>query len=214
MKRVRRSKAGALGVHWIMDLQLENKLALVSGSTAGIGFAIAKALAAEGARVIINGRTEPRVAQAISALRTSAPKAELESFALDLSQAGAAAEAAKRFPDVDILVNNLGMYEPKPFEETTDSDWQAIIETNFMSGGAAIAALPAAHEEGGLGPDHFHLERVGGEYPRGDDPLRCNQNHAGRLSPGIGGDNCRHGRDGQFGSGRPNPFGRRGKVHC
>ncbi len=91
-----------------MDLQLENKLALVSGSTAGIGFAIAKALAAEGARVIINGRTEPRVAQAISALRASAPKAEFESLALDLSNAGAAAEATKRFPRWISWLTTLG----------------------------------------------------------------------------------------------------------
>jgi NAD(P)-dependent dehydrogenase (short-subunit alcohol dehydrogenase family) len=117
-----------------MNLQLENKLALVSGSTAGIGFAIAKALASEGARVIINGRTERRVAEAISSLRSSLPRANLEPLALDLSKAEAAAETGRRFPAVEILVNNLGMYEPKPFEETTDADWSAIIETNFMSG--------------------------------------------------------------------------------
>jgi len=117
-----------------MDLQLDNKLALVSGSTAGIGFAIARALAAEGARVIINGRTQQRVTEAISALRAGVPKAKLETLSLDLSKAEAAAEAARRFSAVDILVNNLGMYEPKPFEGITDADWSAIIETNFMSG--------------------------------------------------------------------------------
>lgn len=117
-----------------MNLQLEEKLAFVTGSTAGIGYAIAKALAAEGARVIINGRTGQRVSGAISSLRASVPKARLEPLALDLSQAGAATEAIARFPTADILVNNLGMYEPKPFEEITDTDWAAIIETNFMSG--------------------------------------------------------------------------------
>ncbi|SPE59516.1 Uncharacterized oxidoreductase YvaG [Verrucomicrobia bacterium] len=117
-----------------MNLQLENKLALVSGSTAGIGFAIAKALAAEGARVIINGRTGQRVTQAIASLRASLPHAKLEPLALDLSEAVAVPEATKRFPNLDILVNNLGMYEPKPFEDITDADWSAIIETNFMSG--------------------------------------------------------------------------------
>jgi NAD(P)-dependent dehydrogenase (short-subunit alcohol dehydrogenase family) len=117
-----------------MNLQLENKLALVTGSTAGIGFAIAKALASEGVRVIINGRTEQRVSEAISSLRTSIPKASLESLVLDLARAEAAAETLKQFPAVDILVNNLGVYEPKPFEEITDADWSAIIETNFMSG--------------------------------------------------------------------------------
>lgn len=117
-----------------MNLQLEDKLAFVTGSTAGIGFAIAKALAAEGARVIINGRTGQRVSGAMSSLRASVPKARLEPLALDLSKAGAATEATARFPTVDILVNNLGIYEPKPFEEITDTDWTAIIETNFMSG--------------------------------------------------------------------------------
>jgi len=117
-----------------MNLQLEKKLALVSGSTAGIGFAIARALASEGARVVVNGRTERRVAEAILSLRASEPKAKLEPLALDLSKADAVAEATRRFPEIDILVNNLGVYEPKPFEEITDADWSTIIETNFMGG--------------------------------------------------------------------------------
>jgi len=107
---------------------------LVTGSTAGIGFAIAKALAAEGARVIINGRTESRVKEAITQLQGLVPRAALVPLALDLSQSEAAEETARRFREVDILVNNLGRYEPKPFEEVTDADWGAIIETNFMSG--------------------------------------------------------------------------------
>ena len=115
-------------------MNLEDRLAFVSGSTAGIGLAISKALAAEGARVIINGRTEQRVAAAMSSLRASVPKARLEPLALDLSKAEAVTEATKRFPEVSILVNNLGIYEPKPFEDITDADWSAVIETNFMSG--------------------------------------------------------------------------------
>src|SRR5258706_6969631 len=117
-----------------MNLQLDNKIALVSGSTAGIGFAIAKTLAAEGARVIVNGRTEPRVAEAIASIRADVPSAQLEGLALDLSKAEAATEATKRLPNVDILVNNLGIYEPRPFEQITDAEWSAIIETNFLSG--------------------------------------------------------------------------------
>src|SRR6266550_3406213 len=117
-----------------MNLQLENKLALVSGSTAGIGFAIAKALAAEGARVVVNGRTETRVSEAKASIRADIPSAKLEGLALDLSKADAAAETTKRFPNVDVLVNNLGVYQPKPFEEITDAEWSAIIETNFLSG--------------------------------------------------------------------------------
>jgi NAD(P)-dependent dehydrogenase (short-subunit alcohol dehydrogenase family) len=117
-----------------MNLQLENKLALVTGSTAGIGFAIAKALAAEGARVIINGRTEARVAEAIASIRAGNPSARLEALALDLSKADATMETIKRFPDLDILVNNLGVYQLKPFEQITDAEWSQIIETNFLSG--------------------------------------------------------------------------------
>ena len=116
-----------------MNLQLENKLALISGSTAGIGFAIAKALAAEGTRVIVNGRTDARVTEAIASIRADIPLAKLEALALDLSKADAAAETTKRYPDVDILVNNLGVYQLKDFEQITDAEWSAIIETNFLS---------------------------------------------------------------------------------
>ncbi len=117
-----------------MDLQLENKVALVTGSTAGIGFAIAAELAAEGARVILNGRSEGRVHDAISAILQRHPKAKLESLTADLSTAEATKATTSQFPAVDILVNNLGIYGPKPFEELTDADWSSIIETNFLSG--------------------------------------------------------------------------------
>src|SRR5882757_4501523 len=105
-----------------MDLKIADKLALVTGSTAGIGFAIAKALAAEGARVIINGRTEARVAEAIASIRAGNPLARLETLALDLSKAEAASETIKCFPDLDILVNNLGVYQVQPFEQITDAE--------------------------------------------------------------------------------------------
>src|ERR1022692_2597457 len=117
-----------------MNLQLEGKLALVTGSTAGIGFAIAKGLAAEGARVVVNGRTDARVATALKAIRRDHPGAWLDGFVADLSRAEESLAAYERFPNLEILVNNLGTYEAKPFEQITDADWHAIIETNFMSG--------------------------------------------------------------------------------
>lgn len=116
-----------------MDLQLNDKLALVSGSTKGIGFAIAKLLAREGARVIVNGRSEGSVAEALAAIGGEVPGAKLEGFAADLAQASQAEALLKRFPAVDILVNNLGIYQPLPFEEISDDDWRHLFEVNVLS---------------------------------------------------------------------------------
>ncbi|MGH8728407.1 MAG: SDR family NAD(P)-dependent oxidoreductase [Burkholderiales bacterium] len=114
-----------------MNLKLANKLALVSGSTAGIGYAIAEALAREGARVIVNGRTQKSVDDAVSKLKASG---DVAGFAGDLSTAEVAERAAKDFPDVEILVNNLGIFEPKPFEDIPDADWRRFFEVNVLSG--------------------------------------------------------------------------------
>jgi NAD(P)-dependent dehydrogenase (short-subunit alcohol dehydrogenase family) len=117
-----------------MDLRLSDKLALVTGSTKGIGLAIATALAREGARVIVNGRSEASVAAALARIRETDPGARAEGFAGDLSKATAASGLLKRTPDVDILVNNLGIFEPKPFEEISDEDWQRFFDVNVLSG--------------------------------------------------------------------------------
>jgi NAD(P)-dependent dehydrogenase (short-subunit alcohol dehydrogenase family) len=117
-----------------MNYHLENKLCIVTGSTAGIGLAVATALAGEHATVVINGRTDDRVAEAIEKIRSKYSKAKLEAFAGDLSKPDQVEELYARFKNVDVLVNNLGMYEPKPFKDITDADWQKIIEVNFFSG--------------------------------------------------------------------------------
>src|SRR4051812_20048296 len=106
-----------------MNLQLTGKRALISGSTAGIGYAIAEALAREGANVIVNGRTEVAVSAARTALPASA-SGTVDGFAGGLGTAAAADALAAAFPDVDILVNNLGIFEPKPFEQIPDEDWR------------------------------------------------------------------------------------------
>jgi NAD(P)-dependent dehydrogenase (short-subunit alcohol dehydrogenase family) len=115
-----------------MDLQLTGKLALVSGSTAGIGRAIAEALLREGARVIVNGRSEASVRAAAQELAGAG--GTVLAFAGDLGTAEAAVELARRYPDVEIVVNNLGIFEPKPFEEIPDDDWLRFFEVNVLSG--------------------------------------------------------------------------------
>jgi NAD(P)-dependent dehydrogenase (short-subunit alcohol dehydrogenase family) len=103
-----------------MDLQLAGKLALVTGSTAGIGLAIGATLAGEGATVIINGRSEKRVAEAADKIRKKYPHAKLETLAGDLSKAEVVKQATSRFPHVDILINNLGIYVTKSFEDISE----------------------------------------------------------------------------------------------
>jgi len=117
-----------------MDLQLTDKVALVSGSTKGIGLAIATGLAREGANVIVNGRSEESVDGAFAKIRLTVPNAKLGSFAGDLADAAVVDTMVKRFPAVDILVNNLGVFEPKPFEEIPDADWIRFFEVNVLSG--------------------------------------------------------------------------------
>src|SRR3954470_6058792 len=114
-----------------MDLQLNGKTAVVTGSTAGIGLAIAKLLAGEGATVIINGRTQERVDEAIDRVGL---RANTRGVAADLASADGVQEFVRQVPAADILVNNLGIFEPKPFEEISDADWFRFWETNVMSG--------------------------------------------------------------------------------
>lgn len=116
-----------------MDLKLNGKLALVTGSTAGIGYAIANALAQEGAKVIVNGRTQSGVDKVISDIRT-ATGGQVVGFAGDLSTADAADALFKQYPNVEILVNNLGIFEPKPFEEIPDADWLRFFNVNVLTG--------------------------------------------------------------------------------
>ena len=117
-----------------MNLKLQDKIALVSGSTAGIGFAIAAGLAREGARIILNGRTQARVDAALARIRQEIHNARAEGFAADLGTSHGCIALVNKFPKVDILVNNLGIFEPKLFEEIPDADWLRLFEVNVMSG--------------------------------------------------------------------------------
>jgi NAD(P)-dependent dehydrogenase (short-subunit alcohol dehydrogenase family) len=116
-----------------MDLQLREKIALVSGSTAGIGNAIAAALAREGASVIINGRTSSAVDAAVAAMR-DASGGDITGFAGDLSLGSVADKLLQAHPHVDILVNNLGIFEVKAFEDIADEDWRRFFDVNVLSG--------------------------------------------------------------------------------
>lgn len=117
-----------------MDLQLNGKTALVSGSTLGIGLAIASTLAREGATVIVNGRTQARVDEAIVRITKDNPNAKLHGAADDLSTVQGIESVAKSFPEVDILVNSLGAFEAKSFFDLSDADWQHMWDTNVMAG--------------------------------------------------------------------------------
>ena len=117
-----------------MDLQLKGKKALVTGSTAGIGFATARVLAAESASVVVNGRTQKRVDAAIAEIRKSHPGADVSGIAADVSNAAGCAKLVQALPMVDVLVNNMGIFEPKPFEQIPDEDWMRFFEANVMSG--------------------------------------------------------------------------------
>jgi NAD(P)-dependent dehydrogenase (short-subunit alcohol dehydrogenase family) len=117
-----------------MNLDLKGKTAVVSGSTAGIGFAIAAALAAEGAQVVINGRTEARVNSAKEQIAKRVAGAQLHGVAADLGTLAGVEAFLKKVPEADILVNNLGIFEAKPFLEIPDTDWLRFFEVNVLSG--------------------------------------------------------------------------------
>jgi len=117
-----------------MHIDLSGKTALVTGSTAGIGFAIAKGLAIAGAEVVINGRSQARVDEAIAKLKAAVPAARLRVIAGDVAQIEGCNAIVRALPEVDILVNNAGIFEPKDFFEIPDEDWSRFFEVNVMSG--------------------------------------------------------------------------------
>jgi NAD(P)-dependent dehydrogenase (short-subunit alcohol dehydrogenase family) len=117
-----------------MDLQLNGKRALITGSTLGIGFAIARALAEEGAHITLNGRTEGKVREAQQRIVTEIPKGKIAGVAADLSSADGVTRIIEACPEIDILVNNVGIFEPRAFEQISDADWLRFFEVNVMSG--------------------------------------------------------------------------------
>jgi NAD(P)-dependent dehydrogenase (short-subunit alcohol dehydrogenase family) len=117
-----------------MNIDLKGKTALVTGSTAGIGHAIAKGLASVGASVVVNGRTQAKVDAAVAALVKAAPGSKIRGVAADVSTAAGCNALVEALPDVDILINNAGIFEPKGFFDIPDADWSRFFEVNVMSG--------------------------------------------------------------------------------
>ena len=148
-----------------MDLRLNGKKALVSGSTKGIGLAIATSLAREGAHVVINGRSDDAIASALEQIRITAPDAVLEGFRGDLAEAAGAERLVRDVPAVDILVNNLGIYEPKPFEEIPDDDWRRFFEVNVLSGVRLARAYLGGMKERNWGRIVFISSESGIQIP-------------------------------------------------
>jgi NAD(P)-dependent dehydrogenase (short-subunit alcohol dehydrogenase family) len=117
-----------------MNIDLKGKTALVTGSTSGIGYAIAKGLAAAGADVVVNGRTQSKVDAAVAAIAKAAPGAGIRGVAADVSTAAGCQTLVAALPAVDILINNAGIFEPKGFFDIPDQDWSRFFDVNVMSG--------------------------------------------------------------------------------
>ena len=149
-----------------MDLELGGKRALITGSTAGIGYAIARGLAAEGARVVVTGRTQASVDGALARLHKDVPRAAAEGVAADCATAEGAAAVFARVPEADILVNNLGIYGRMPFFEIPDAEWQRYFEVNVLSGVRFARRYAPAMAKRGWGRILFVSSESGLNIPR------------------------------------------------
>jgi NAD(P)-dependent dehydrogenase (short-subunit alcohol dehydrogenase family) len=149
-----------------MKIDLTGKLAIVTGSTAGIGYAIAKGLAGTGAEVVINGRTKERVDAAIASIKKDVPNAKLRGAAADVGTADGCAALVKAVPACDILVNNTGIFAPHAFADTTDADWMRTWEVNVMSGVRLSRAYIDAMRRNNWGRVVFISSESGQQIPK------------------------------------------------
>ena len=168
-----------------MDLKLENKTAFITGSTAGIGYAIARGLAREGAHVILNGRTKDGVNSAASNLKKEFPTVEISGFAADFENAEQVNRLIDRLPEVDILVNNVGIYAAKTYQETSDDDWQSMLEVNLMSGVRLSRALLPGMKKRGWGRILFISSECASLVPEDLIAYSCTKAAMLALSRGL-----------------------------
>lgn len=155
-----------------MNLDLTGKRALVTGSTRGIGYAVASGLAEMGATVVINGRTKESVEAALSKLRAARPGDRFEAAAGDLSIAQGCNAVIGAANDIDILVNNTGIYDVRPFSKISDAEWQRMFDVKRHERGAINPALPSQNAGAAMGTGGLRRQRVGGLHPGRNDPLR------------------------------------------
>jgi NAD(P)-dependent dehydrogenase (short-subunit alcohol dehydrogenase family) len=148
-----------------MNLELNGKTVFVSGSTAGIGFAIVQRLAQEGAEVWLNGRTRERVDEALAQIRKEEPDLDVHGLAADLGTAEGCAEIVRQLPQVDILVNNVGIFEPKPFEKISDAEWEKFFAVNVLSGVRLSRAYLAGMKQRNWGRIIFISSESGLQIP-------------------------------------------------
>ena len=191
-----------------MDFKLRGKRALVTGSTQGIGFAIAQGLAREGAAVVVNGRGEAKVKDAVKRL-VAETKASVTGIAGDVGSAAEVERLVAQLGPVDILINNAGIFEPKPFLEISDRDWIRHFEVNVMSGVRLSRALLPHMLKQNWGRIIFISSEVGAEHPGGDGAIRHDQDRAARCLARHRRNHSRDRRNGQRGVARADADGRR-----
>lgn len=155
-----------------MIIDLSGRRAVVTGSTSGIGFAIVRGLAGAGASVVINGRSPGTVKAARQRLEKEIPGCSVEGIAADLASAEGVTEFVRLAGEADILVNNLGIFEPSPFEAITERRLATLLRYQCHERSALVASLSPGDAGARMGAGRFHLQRVGAEHSGRDDPLR------------------------------------------
>jgi NAD(P)-dependent dehydrogenase (short-subunit alcohol dehydrogenase family) len=195
-----------------MNFGLKGKTAVVTGSTAGIGLAIATALAEEGAKVVINGRTEARVSAALAKIRHKDHTADLLGVAADLGSAAGVETFVKQVPHADILINNLGIFEPKPFAEIPDSDWIRFFEVNVMSGVRLSRHYLPGMLRNNWGRIIFISSESAFQVPAEMVSLRHDQDRASRRGSRSRRIRGGHRRNRELRPSRPHGFRRRGEF--